>query len=98
MSDICNNCTDRGMCCRYMDLPLARPLSADERHWIDLHTGVQMLDATTIHINIACSALTEEGNCSLYDTPERPAMCSVWPTHRVQMPEGCAFIALTEVY
>ena len=93
MSDICNRCADRGMCCRYIELPLARPLTRDEGHWVELHNGAHMVDATTIHINIACSALTDEGYCSLYGTDARPVMCSIWPDRpETQAPVGCAYL------
>lgn len=48
---LCDACTDRGMCCRDLTLPvrtdelhavmeLARPLTPDELRWVLLHHGV----------------------------------------------------------
>lgn len=89
---ICDRCSDRGMCCRYIELPLARPLTEDERNWVELHNGM-VVNGSTIHMNIACSALTEEGLCSLYGTEARPAMCGIWPdAPEVQAPAGCAYL------
>ena len=88
---ICDRCSDRGMCCRYIELPLARPLTADEGTWVELHPGVHMIDAATIHINVACRALTPEGYCGLFGTEARPRMCSVWPDAFYQIPDGCAY-------
>ena len=92
MSDICTRCSDRGQCCRYVELPLARPLTQDEGNWVDLHPAVHMVDAQTIHINTVCSALTPEGDCSLFGTDARPEMCSQWPDALEQVPEGCAYL------
>lgn len=91
---ICDHCADRGMCCRYIELPLARPLTLDEEHWASLHPGVSIKHrGRTVRIEIACSALTEQGLCSLYGTPERPEMCAVWPDRpEEQAPVGCAYL------
>ena len=90
---ICDHCTDRGMCCRYIELPLARELSQDEMNWVNLHLGVSMKTAATVRIEIACSALTEDGLCSLFGAAERPIMCSVWPDDvENQAPPGCAYL------
>lgn len=91
MADICQRCSDRGMCCRYVELPLARPLSADEITWVELHSGLRMKAADVIHIDVNCSALTPEGRCSLFGTDARPVMCSVWPDALEQVPEGCVY-------
>lgn len=81
------------MCCRYIQLPLARSLTADEGAWVELHPGVHMVTADTIHITTNCSALTEDGMCSLFGTDLRPEMCAVWPDNpREQAPAGCAFL------
>ena len=93
----CERCPDRGMCCRYVELPLARTLNADERKWVSLHRGLEVR-GLTVRFNITCSALTDEGLCSLHGTPERPEMCALWPDDaRNQAPEGCVFIELQEL-
>lgn len=89
--NLCRHCSDRGMCCRYVELPLARPLTQDEGNWVNLHPGVRMVAANTIRIETKCSALTDEGNCSLFGTSQRPAMCGVWPDAKEQIPVGCAY-------
>lgn len=89
---LCHLCTDRGMCCRYIELPLARPLTPDEELWVSLHPGLSTRDSgRTLHFEIACSALTPEGFCSLVGTAQRPQMCEVWPDALEQVPEGCAY-------
>lgn len=91
---ICDHCQDRGMCCRYLELPLARPLTLDEEHWVSLHSGVSIKHmGRTVRIEIACSALTEDGLCSLFGSPERPEMCASWPDDVAnQAPAGCAYL------
>lgn len=91
MMAICDRCSDRGMCCRYIELPLARGLTADEGYWVELHPGVHMVDAQTIHINVTCSALTPEGYCSLFGSDARPEMCDRWPDAMEQVSDGCAY-------
>ena len=82
------------MCCRYIELPLARPLSLDEEYWVSLHPGVSLKHmGRTVRIEITCSALTEDGYCSLYGLETRPAMCEAWPDKpEEQAPEGCAYL------
>lgn len=83
------------MCCRYIELPLARSLTADEENWVNLHPGVFMKTPATVRIEIKCSALTEDGLCSLYGTEARPAMCGVWPDRpQEQAPAGCAYLEI----
>lgn len=86
----CERCADRGMCCRYIELPLARPLTEDERKWVELHPGLS-IRGSVLHLDISCSALTADGLCSLFGTDERPLMCAVWPDDLEQVPQGCAF-------
>ena len=89
----CSRCSDIGQCCRYVELPLARSLTADEVSWVELHDGLFMKTPSIIHIAINCSALTEEGLCSLYESPDRPQMCAVWPDlPEEQAPAGCAYL------
>ena len=89
--NICSRCSDIGQCCRYVELPLARFLTRDERKWVELHPGLSMTAANVIHIEVNCSALTEEGLCSLHGTDARPEMCAVWPDALEQVPAGCAY-------
>ena len=91
----CELCTDRGMCCRYVELPLGRTLSADEQRWVELHPVLHILDVDgmhAIHIDTTCSALTRDGYCDLYGNPGRPQMCAIWPDMpERQAPVGCAY-------
>lgn len=72
-----------GACCRSIRLqvPPSYSQDADIRKWIELH-GIRLSErdgGTFAQIDIACSALTSEGMCSLIDSPERPELCSHWP-------------------
>lgn len=87
----CRHCSDIGQCCRYVELPLARALTDDERKWVELHPGLRMTAANVIRFDIACSALTAEGLCSLYGTDARPEMCARWPDALEQVPPGCVY-------
>ena len=88
---LCSRCPDPGMCCRYVQLPLARPLTLDERRWVELHPGLRMVADNIIHIDSSCSALTPEGLCSLHGSDERPTMCAQWPDALEQVPNGCVY-------
>ena len=89
---ICDRCPDRGMCCRYIELPLARALTLDEEHWVSLHPGLSVKGmGRIIRFEIACSALTIGGLCSLFGSDERPLMCTAWPDAAEQIPVGCAY-------
>ena len=130
---LCAQCSDRGMCCRYVELPvdtrvdkttflLARKLTDDEIRWVNLHPGIAVatkandpelqalvgmvvsvadpdswkwlkyMPEKVIRIETKCSALTDEGRCSLYGTAERPEMCERWPDDvEAQAPVGCAY-------
>ena len=95
---LCSQCKDIGMCCRYIELPLARPLSEDETKWVELHDGLSMKTNQVLRFEIACSALDDEGLCSLYGTAARPQMCDEWPNDpQNQAPEGCAYLATLDV-
>jgi hypothetical protein len=92
---LCEQCTDLGQCCTYIELPLDRAFfTADEAKWIELHPGFSVdsdgvaspMDARdsfprpyTIRWEIPCSALQPDGLCGLYGTPFRPEMCGIWP-------------------
>lgn len=81
------------MCCRYVELPLARNLSADEIRWVELHEGLS-IRGRNVRIEVSCSALMD-GKCSLYGTPLRPQMCAVWPDRPAeQAPFGCVFLEM----
>lgn len=95
---LCQFCPDPGMCCRYVELPLARALTDDEARWVQLHPGLVMKEPRVIHINVNCSALTEDGLCSLHGSDERPVMCAVWPDKpEEQAPKGCAYLERSAV-
>lgn len=88
----CEGCRELGMCCRYVELPLARLLIPDERRWVELHGGLSMKDARTLRIEADCGALTVGGTCSLYGSAARPELCAIWPDDPInQAPDGCKF-------
>jgi hypothetical protein len=86
------------MCCEFLELQLAAPLSGDTMRWAALHDGVSIVErdgATFVHLDIICGALTMEGGCALHGTPDRPRMCEGWPYGNPvlhQAPEGCVFL------
>ena len=72
-----------GACCRTLRLQVPPEYSAnpDVKNWVELH-GVKLVEqdgGTFVVLNQPCSALTDEGMCSLFDKPERPELCSHWP-------------------
>mgnify|MGYP001571890559 CR=1 FL=1 len=77
-------------CCTFLAMPMQRHLSADEARWAELHPGILVQDNFMV-VNVACSALTDDGLCSLFGSPERPAMCERFPELPEQVPEGCAY-------
>ena len=79
----CNTCNGRGLCCSFLRLqvPPEYGTNPDVKNWVELH-GVKVvtMDGGTFAVlQQPCSALTEEGLCSLYGTPERPDLCNHWP-------------------
>lgn len=99
-SGSCDGCNRPGLtpgqCCTYIALPLSRPYTEDERNWVQLHPGLSFLNESTIKVDVRCSALTEDGRCSLFGLPERPLICQQAPVVPEQLMDGCAF-SLTEV-
>lgn len=88
MSD-CDGCSDRGQCCRYVDLIMPWPLDSDERRWLELH-GLVMAGGRTIHIAAPCSALSHDGRCLIYE--QRPKLCQDWPQEpEREAPPGCVY-------
>lgn len=100
MSQTCDRCSDRGQCCRYVELPLERLLTHDEVNWVELHPGLslriqvgQFGFTQLIRIETHCRALAHDGTCMLYGHPDRPEMCAVWPDKpELQAPVGCAYL------
>ena len=97
MNNPCENCNIRGKCCSYVELPLARKLSNDEARWVQLHEGLRivkdsMSQGDAVRIEVQCSMLDTEGKCRLYNTSYKPHLCSIWPTSREQVPEGCEYL------
>lgn len=96
----CDGCAREGVpaaqCCTFMTLPLARPLSEDETRWAELHPGVT-IEGSLARISLTCSALVD-GRCTLFGSPERPAICERYPEMPEQMSvlAGCAY-TFTEV-
>ena len=86
---VCNGCGGLASCCQYLMLPLARPLSEDEQHWVALHPGVSIV-GSSIRIDTACGAL-DEGRCSLFGKEDRPQMCVRYPELPEQVIAGCAY-------
>ena len=48
-----------------------------------MHEGVTVDDhgfgLVTVNVATPCSQLTHDGLCGLYDTPDRPDVCGLWP-------------------
>jgi hypothetical protein len=90
----CDGCKRHGVtqaqCCTFLAMPTARRLTQDEAHWAELHPGILVQDNHMV-VNVACSALTADGLCSLFGSPERPAMCERFPELPEQVPVGCAY-------
>ena len=63
-----------------------RPVHADYWNPVPVGEGNYI-----IRFDIPCSALNENGTCSLYGTPERPDMCGRWPDAPGQAPNGCLY-------
>ena len=85
----CDGCGGLASCCNHVQLPLARPLSEDEAKWVNLHPGVSVV-GDHIRIDSVCSAL-ENGRCTLFGKPERPAMCVRAPELPQQLLPGCSY-------
>ena len=84
-----------GACCRSIRLqvPPEYGTNPDIRKWVELH-DIKVREVgggTFAFLAIPCSALTEEGMCSLMGTADRPDLCSSWPA----TPE--ALVGLEEV-
>lgn len=87
----CSDCPDRGMCCRYLMLPLAMPVNEDTKKWVALHPGVSIVEYNGwphVRIDTPCSALQPDGTCGLYGTGLRPRLCGKWPVEGSERPEG----------
>lgn len=89
-----------GQCCTYVQLPLARDLTADERKWVELHGGILIVETPegqAVRIAEPCTALSEDGRCVLFGSPIRPEMCEdfpQWPGSIKGLPQGagsCAY-------
>lgn len=66
--------------------------SADAKAWVELHAvngrhiRVRMKDGICwMDIPIQCSALTDDGMCSLMGKPERPKSCDDFPTSQADI-------------
>ena len=109
MSDMCACCPKPGMCCEYVQLPLAEPLPQDVIWWLEFHPGMKYVEKEIapgitypfVQIDIACQMLRPDGGCELYDKPERPKMCRDWGRYerpeKFTAPEGCVFVELEVV-
>lgn len=83
-------CTTKycGACCRFLVLPLdprirLQPAEklADFELWLRYH-GIEMYetgDWLAVKLPIPCEKLTDEGQCGVYGTPDRPNLCSRIP-------------------
>ena len=79
----CDTCGGRALCCSMLRLqvPPEYKSNPDIQKWVNLH-GIQLRDidgGVFALLPIPCTALTEDGRCSLYGLPERPQLCSDWP-------------------
>ena len=86
----CNGCLGKAACCQFLMLPLARALSEDEVRWVELHPMVR-IDDQNVRIESRCSALDNEGRCTLFGTPKRPEMCVRYPEQPEQLVPGCSY-------
>ena len=87
----CDGCASGrvAQCCTFLELPLARGLSADEQRWVNLHPGLSV-HGQNVRIEVECGAL-HNGFCSLFGSAERPEMCVRYPELPGQLLEGCAY-------
>ena len=71
----------KGRCCGSMFFgPF--PNNPDHVAWAKLHDGLEVVetgDFVVLNFHNPCSALADDGKCSLYDTSERPSVCDEWP-------------------
>lgn len=72
----------RGRCCTFMTFGpfLAEP---EGIKWAKLHPGVAVSrhgPYINLNLSVRCSALSDDGLCTLYGTPDRPQTCHDWPT------------------
>lgn len=77
----------QGRCCRSMFFG-PYPADADHIEWASLHEGLDVVrtgDFVILDFKNPCSALSESGLCSLYDTSERPQVCDEWPRSPVDL-------------
>ena len=80
-----------GACCTFLELNVNPDYLRvpDAAHWVKLH-GITLREeagAVYARIPLSCSALTADKRCGLYGTPERPILCSVWPTKPLDLVE-----------
>jgi Fe-S-cluster containining protein len=72
-----------GACCKSIRLqvPPEYGTNPDIKKWVELHgiTVKEVGGGMFAFLNLPCSALTEEGMCSLMGTADRPELCSHWP-------------------
>jgi Fe-S-cluster containining protein len=73
-----------GSACCTLALLDANPLyrqDADLTAWLGLH-GITLSEHaghTLARVPLRCTALGDDGRCTLYGRPERPALCSAFP-------------------
>ena len=85
-SGSCDKCATgsvAGECCTKLVFPLSPSAAAnpDTRHFFALH-GVEVRfwgELSLAVLPVRCSALLDNGDCSLYGKPERPQVCSSGP-------------------
>lgn len=82
----CDQCalgSVRGECCTKLVFPI-NPKAArnpDLVHFWNLH-GVAVMwwgDLPLVILQVRCSALADNGDCTLYGSPDRPEICSQGP-------------------
>jgi len=82
----CDQCASGGIpgeCCTKLVFPV-NPTAArnpDLVHFWELH-GIEIKwwgDLPLAIVPLRCQALAPNGDCTLYDTPERPEICSTGP-------------------
>lgn len=91
----CDGCNRPGLtpgaCCTFIAIETVRPYSEDEQNWVQLHPGLSFINPSLIKVDVRCSALTEDGRCSLFGLPERPVMCQQAPLVPDQLQPGCSY-------
>ena len=77
---VCNGC---GACCRFLMLQVhPMYMEADKKRWVELH-GIRLQrnpdGGVYAVIDAVCQHLTQENQCGIFGSDERPKVCDDWP-------------------